>query len=771
MRKSPFRIATSIVIVSLMDAALLWTALGSAAAVPALAVGAWQLRLQILERSERRHRLDGESPLVAAGRGELPVTAPLGRLPADVRGRDVLLAELRRQLTRRGTRSGVWVLAGMGGLGKSTVALAVAATARLRGWRIWWVTASDPASLTGGMLEVLGQLGAPDLVTRAVREGAPTGPDRAWEILNTYHSAKDRWLLVFDNADNPAVLAAAGESTPADGTGWLRSGSAGMVIVTTRNRDPRVWGRDVKIRELRLLDDSTAAQVLRDLTPHIRDHDGQLAEELGHRLGGLPLALHLAGTYLASPFARWHSFADYLNALDSEGLADTLVALDEPSEQARATVSRTWELSLDALAAEGRPQVRPLLFLLSCYAAATPIPLAMLRPELLSTILSASGQEGRIRDAGLHGLVSVGLIDTAVDSEGPTGQAVTVHPVVVDVNRNRLLTMAQSDLSPIGKTAVDLLQSFCTNLHTTTLADWPTWRRVVPHMAALLAWLAVHLDTQALADLVDTSVLGAHALWQSGNAPAAEKLAAAAVAASDRLGRDHPTTLTARSELALIVAESRYGEAEKMFRDLLIDQQRVLGPAHPDTFVSQRVLARLAGLQGRHREAESLYRQLIADRTQILGKDHPETLHARHGLGWTIARQGREEDAESLFRQLLSDRLRVFGNNDPACLETRRSIAAMVSRQHRHQEAEQLYRELIPDQQRVQGTDHPRTLAARHGLASTISAQGRLDEAAQMYREILADRMKILGDAHPDTLATRAALAEITDGPGLPPPE
>ena len=61
----------------------------------------------------------------------------------------------------------------MGGVGKSTVALATAETGRSRGWRVWWVTATDTASLTRGMLEVLHQLGAPESVTRPVRERCP----------------------------------------------------------------------------------------------------------------------------------------------------------------------------------------------------------------------------------------------------------------------------------------------------------------------------------------------------------------------------------------------------------------------------------------------------------------------------------------------------------------------------------------------------------------------------------------------------------------------
>ncbi len=122
---------------------------------------------------------------VASAADTLPVAAPFGRLPAEVRGRDGLLAELRRPLSRMPRQAGrTWVLAGMGGLGKSTVALAVARVARARGWRVWWVTAADAASLTGGMLEVLRELGAPDAVTAgaggcADRAGARVGvPER-----------------------------------------------------------------------------------------------------------------------------------------------------------------------------------------------------------------------------------------------------------------------------------------------------------------------------------------------------------------------------------------------------------------------------------------------------------------------------------------------------------------------------------------------------------------------------------------------------------------
>src|SRR6266704_6876604 len=322
------------------------------------------------------------TPMPGSAPGPLPVGPPLGKLPPEVRGREGLIGELRRALRPYPWRaSRAFVIAGMGGLGKYTIALTAARMAKERGYRVWWVRAADTAQLTSGMLEVLRELGAPESVTVPVREGARTAAARAWEFLNGEHAAGRRWLLVFEGADNPVVLAGAGAGTPADGTGWLRPDPAGMVIVTTRIRDPRVWGPGVTLRELRPLDDEAGAEVLRDLAPEVADHGGQEARELSRRLGGLPLALHLAGTYLGSPFARWSTFAEYHRALDGVELPVALTDIEERGADIHATVQRTWDLSLDALAAEGMPQARPLLLVLSCFAPATPIP-AWLLPQL-----------------------------------------------------------------------------------------------------------------------------------------------------------------------------------------------------------------------------------------------------------------------------------------------------------------------------------------------------------------------------------------------------
>ena len=713
----------------------------------------------------------GSPPARGSVPGPLPVAAPLGKLPPDVRGRDGLIGELRRALRPYPWRaSRAFVIAGMGGLGKSTIALAAARMAKERGYRVWWVRAADTALLTSGMLEVLRELGAPESVTVPVREGARTAPARAWEFLNGDHVAGRRWLLVFDGADNPAVLAGAEATTPADGTGWLRADPAGMVIVTTRIREPQVWGTRVTLRELKPLDDDAGAEVLRDLAPEVADPGGHEARELSRRLGGLPLALHLAGAYLGSPFARWSTFAGYREALEGVELPAAIADIEEQGADIHATVQRTWDLSLDALAAEGRPQARPLLLVLSCFAPATAIPAWLLQLPPLADLLA--GQPGadadndgaerrRLRD-GLQGLSRTGLIEISAGGSPAGVNAVTVHPMVADANRIRLATGADAEYAAVPGTAVALLEAGTAGLDPARPGDWPTWRLLRPHVNAAIDLLADDLDPAMLARLLTVSAGDTEALLGAGRLAAAEKLAQASVAAATFLSRDDPAAMTARGYLArTLVRRGRSGDAEMLYRELLADRLRVQGEDHIATLATRHDLAAALGVQGRFGEAEQLYRQLLVDDYRLRGPDHRETLAARYNLARMIGLQGRYAEAEELGRQVLDVQSRVLGPDHPDCLASRQNLARLAGKAGRYAEAERMYRRVLADRRRILGDDHPDTLATRHRLARIVGQRGRYGEAEELCHQVLADRRRLLGEDHPDNLSTRHRLARM----------
>ena len=138
-----------------------------------------------------------------------------------------------------------------------------------------------------------------------------------WRLLD----CGPRWVLVIDNADDPGLLG------PRDGTGWIRGTRNGLLLITTRNSDEACWPEGDLIL-VRQLGPGAGADVLADLAPHAGDRDAAVA--LADRLGCLPLALRIAGTYLRQEFVSWRTFDEYRRALDAEGAATVIGASERP---------------------------------------------------------------------------------------------------------------------------------------------------------------------------------------------------------------------------------------------------------------------------------------------------------------------------------------------------------------------------------------------------------------------------------------------------------
>jgi tetratricopeptide (TPR) repeat protein len=727
--------------------------LGSVAGVLALGVGAWQLRVAVLDRRDAgkgQQRPAGDAD--AAG-GTLSVTAPVGRLPAEVLGRGALLAELRSALggvKRR--RPGTWVLAGMGGVGKSTIALRCAADARARGWPAWWVNAADPVSLHGGILEILRLLGAPGAIQREVQDGAATAADRFWSFLD---GGARRGVLVFDNADLPAVLAGADSARPGDGTGWVRAVGGILVLVTTRAGDPGTWGTWCQVRPLGVLDDDTAAAVLRGLAPQVPDPGGRESLALARRLGGLPLALHLAGTYLASPFARWRGFGGYLQALDSAVGPQALADLDPVPADSRNAVSRTWELSLDALAAQGLGQARQVLYSLSCLAPATPVPQGMLRPD------------GRTVPA-LRGLAGLGLISVQPGMPA-AGPYITVHPVVAGTCRLQILSALEAGGSAAMTEATRMLAAAAGELDSERPGDRAAWELLVPHVAAAMSWMPPHLETDDLIRLLRVGRDAFSSLWGIGahQSRDSEILARANVAAAERLGSEHPESLAARHDLAVYLSDTgKPAEAEAIFRAVLTGRREILGEDHIHTLVTRDRLNGTVMEQGRFGEAEQLYRQLAADMARVLGPEHPETLATSVDLAWSVGMQGRPGEAAGICRQSLEAERRILGHDHPRTLDAWDDLSRWTSEEGGHAAAEQMCRELLAIELRTMGPDHQLALTTRGNLAKAIAGQGRLGEAEISLRELLTTMERVLTARHQRTITVRRYLADTVAAQG-----
>lgn len=92
----------------------------------------------------------------------------------------------------------------------------------------------------------------------------------------------------------------------------------------------------------------------------------------------------------------------------------------------------TWELSLDALAAQGRGQARAVMRVVSCFAAAVPVPQLLLDAGVLAR---RCGGPAHVEE-GLSGLLAVGLIETRDPGQAGDRPPVVVHPLVAETIRH-----------------------------------------------------------------------------------------------------------------------------------------------------------------------------------------------------------------------------------------------------------------------------------------------------------------------------------------------
>jgi tetratricopeptide (TPR) repeat protein len=758
-----------------MDPTLLWTAIGGVAGVAGLGVAAWQL---VIAHRDGRLRRSATAVSSTAAVGRI-VLAPLGQLPnSGVRGRAGLVNELVGRRTKQGK---VIVLAGMGGVGKSTVALACCELAKRRQHLVWWMPGTDLSSLIAGMVGIAQRLGASNADLSLIGEGTEAGVDRVWSLLER---VRQRWLLVLDNVDDLDILMVGGTHATAwspvvDGRGWLRQSSRGTVLVTSRMGDPSMWGSLAQVRTVDPLDGPDAELVLLDLAP--MGGNSTDARRLANALGRLPLALHLAGTVVGSPFSHLPSFGQYERALADAGpdLLDE-ISLTSPLADQRSVVTRTWQLSLAALDAR-LPHAGLLLQFLSFYAPAVPIPTILVSAEAAAGPLgvpdaSRTGvgmhRANHVLGATIRGLLAYSLVAIEpTDAATRHAGGLVMHPLISATSRRQVYVEVadmSADSRVDGPRALPA-QSASRRLVSETLSrnvedptDWQTFRILAPHLVAVASTAMTLLSDEDVQRLVSAAAAMVNAFNWSGSPLAGVEVAEAVFRSPpvpSLMESEECLQLRAHYWLANGMA-GLWADAEKGLRDVLAIRVRRDGQESTGALNVRHEMAVALGRLGRWREAQSEFDGLVAARARLCGPLDQLTLSARRNRAWSVGQQGRWDEALAELTEVLWVRTDRFGQEDRYTLSARHSAAWAMANLGRWEEAEPELKQVLEIRARLFGPDHPDTLKTRYDIARAARHLGRRS-AKRELRQILAIQVDRLGDQHPETVATRVELANL----------
>ncbi|GAB2723127.1 tetratricopeptide repeat protein [Kitasatospora kifunensis] len=714
------------------------------------------------------------------------VRVPLAERPPRVlRDRHDLMRELR--LPRVGGDGDIHLLHGMGGSGKTAVAYTLFQESVGNGRIGLWVNASDRMTLRAGMLAVAADRGAETGELVAAHSGQRAAADLVWHYLD--HSAQP-WLLVIDNADDPAIL---------DEGGWLRASPMGTVLVTSRHATSPLWRSAVR-HKIDVLPLEDAAQVLCDFAPDAGSH--REAEQVARTLGCLPLALTLAGSYLAHQLLESWTMSEYDERLHEEStdLIDQGAAPGTATRGHRQLVSRTWQITLDALAERGLPQVTTLLRLLSCWGP-EPLPLAVLARTAVDDTsldhadpaLDSTQLEPALRALLDHSLSS--LIEVPGGEGAQPTRCIQSHGVLLDSVATATPPQQQQRLM---EAAIHLLNSALPD-ETSPGAGKERLRLLAPHATALLR----RATPETASEVTRLAVRVAAQIYEAGDYEAALALAKAAAETAQRLqGPDHPDTLAARHQAGDALRRlGRIQEAEDLLRTVLTDRERVLGPDHPDTLLTSAALAIPLFLLSRYPESLAYLQRAIVGQQHALGEEHPETLRSRAlileilaqageleeflrtgpetvadcerllgpdhpvtGIAYSnyaygLLHAGSPQDAVAAAQRALDGRIRVLGPEHPLVYSAKLVLSWALMLSGSHEEAVRLMREAVEGRERLLGEDHPLAVKARVLLAERLAAAGNLDEAQLLLSQNLADCVRLYGPDDSDVKRVRLLLA------------
>jgi tetratricopeptide (TPR) repeat protein len=628
-------------------------------------------------------------------------------------------------------------ITGLGGVGKTQTALAFAhrklATCRL----VWWLDAEEPAKLAADYAGMAGPLGIPEAADQAKLNAA----------IRAALQGQDGWLLVFDNAGDPAVLRP-----------FLPTSGGGGVLITSRRS---FWQGIARMLPLDVMNEPDALRLLTGLDDpetSLGAEDLAAAKALADDLGHLPLALAQARAFMRE---RGHGFAAYrqrfaerlidVMARGADGLDPTIDAsADAEGRKRQRAAAVTWDISIEAAEVKA-PGARALLELLACFAP-DPLPRAILDadPEALPETL----RDSFARDDALAALSGFSLVDAKDDN-------LTTHRLVQAIARARLERADAQAASAKADCAVKLLLASLSEHDPDDHRSWGHYEHVLGHHLAASAHAeALEVDLPAVAHLLtDTATY----LYARASYAEAEPLYQRAIAIGEKaLGAHHPRLATSLNNLAgLYLATGRHAEAAPLFRRAIASGEKALGPDHPHLAIWRHNLASLYRATGRYAEAEPLLKRTIDLSERTLG---PNLI----SLAMLYQVTGRFAEAEPLYQRGIDMVERTSGADHPQLAASLISLAALYQATGRHVEAEPLCQRGIHIIDRTLGPDHPLLATSLNNLAELYRATGRYAEAEPCYQRAIAIGETALSPDHPDLVTWLNNLALLYAATGRP---
>ncbi|MGN9911821.1 FxSxx-COOH system tetratricopeptide repeat protein [Phytohabitans sp. LJ34] len=667
------------------------------------------------------------------------------------------------------------LLHGLGGVGKTQVALEYAHRFKNAYDAVWWF---GPDEVRG---PALADIGRP----------APRKPYAPW-------------LVVCDDADDLDVI-----------TGRLPPG-AGHLLFTSRGA---AWQDLVHTTRIEVFSRRESVQHLRRFVPAI---EARQADRLAALLGDLPLALEGAGAWLAETGTRVEEYARQVERDGVAGVEQTWARTLDRLRESHPTAHRLLQLCAVLAPCVGLDVIYADEF---AAALARDDPAVADRPyraqlvQRINRLALVRLDVGR-RELHVHRLLQH-LLRSQLDDDGLADAQHQVHGVL-----SRLRPSAGVDdpttwawfglLWPhldhcdaascrdepvreliLDRLRHDLARGALVDAHTHATRTEATWREsgVVHHRQALrlrdlLGRItrdlggadtahAIHVEVlaeqRALLGPADPDALGTACalgadLRALGRYAAAATLDGETYAASlESLGAEHPATLLAAHGLAASYRAAGEFRAARVHDERGYELRgRLLGESHPLTLASGGSLGRDLREAGDYTGSVALLRLIRRALEETFGSNALPALVASANLGVSLRCAGHADLAAPFLDEAYEGLNEQLGPANPATLSCRLSRAVnLLALGHAGSAVTELTQVHLAYESSL-GPRHPYALASLNNRGVASRASGDTALARSLLDEANIGMRDVLGPDHPHALAVRLNLAALHAEGGQP---
>ena len=629
-------------------------------------------------------------------------------------GREQILAELRAALISGEPETWKQAVTGMGGVGKTQIAIEYIYRHKAEYQIIWWIRSEESATMASDYADLAEPLG--------LREEDSIDQTEIVRAVKSWLEHNSGWLLIFDNAQDTNEM---GDYLPRAG--------GGHVIITSRNPS---WSKIAKLLPTKVFD---RAESIDFLCMRTGQDETEAADMLAEELGDLPLALEQAGAYIEETTMSLAAYCELFQSRRQELWEEESPPIGYPQ-----AVGATWSLAMDRVGEES-PEAAYLLNLCS-YLAPDDIPVELLRKgkEHLPEPLASAVADQLIMNRAVRSLSHYSLIESK-------DEKLSVHRLVQVVVRDRLDEEEKKDWVEISLNLVNEVFPY----ESGDVRTWPFCSILMPH--ALVA--AAHAEVLQVAPGETYYILNQIGTYLRGRADLKEAKALYTRAlhlAEQVYAPDHPKVAINLSNLGLVLKDlgDLKGAKENYERALAIGEA-AYGPDHPTVAIRVGNLGRVLQDLGDLKGAKENYERALAIDEAAYGPDHPDVAIDVNNLGLVLQDLGDMKGAKKNYERALAINEAAYGPDHPTVAIRLGNLGSVLKALGDMKGAKVNYERALAIDEAAYGPDHPDVAIDVGNLGGVLKDLGDLKGAKENYERALAIFTKFLGEDHPNTVTVR----------------